>query len=224
MLVEFLGPPGAGKTTLASLVAKDFRAQGVQLNMVHMTGYENFAGVHLSDRQIRADQIGSLIVQPRLGLEAFKCLVREGRGTASSWTINMARRSWGSHRCRKLGGVTLLAEGPLSALCLIGCARRTDWNFEAVLDIISLPDVVISLHVVPEEASRRVAERNAHRFGPDPARDFRDTADYLRIAEQVETTLSWSIPVVRIDTDADRPMELARTISNHIAQHLASRL
>ena len=224
MLVEFIGPPGAGKTTLASLVAGDIRGRGALVNMVHVTGYENFAGANLSARQIRADQIRSLIGQPRLSLEAFKCLVLEGKGTASSWTINMARRSWGSHRCRKLSGVTLLAEGPLSALCLIGCARRTDWSVEAVLNIISLPNIVISLRVSPEEAKRRIAERSAHLLGLDPAGDFRATADYLRIAEQIETTLSWSMPVIRINTDTGPPTALARTVSNYIAEHLASRL
>lgn len=218
MLVELFGPPGAGKSTLTPLIVDWLRYAGHQARSVHITGYQSLGGTPLSRRQMQWDRILALTGQPYLAAEAARCLTSEGTGLALSWLINLARRNRAMQRLeqrdRATRAVTIVEEGPLSALCLAGCAHKSAWNPNHLLKRIVLPEVAVYLSVDQEVANDRVQQR-AGRFSQIPREElFQSAAKYLTYADALQQQLP--IPVLPIQSGEQAPRELASRIASSL--------
>lgn len=152
MIVEFVGPPGAGKTTIAQELARLTGQTSLTLD-----GYRARDGRILSRREVTVHRWWSLVSQPRLANEALDCARLEGRGLALSWMINLARRNSMMRSLR--GHDMILEEGTLSALCLAQAARSQQWEMLAVLPRLTHGDRVIVLHIDPDTAVERIRVR-----------------------------------------------------------------
>lgn len=151
-VVEFVGPPGSGKSTIAGELS-----DLVGWPRLTLDAYRDVHGKALSGRAIAAHRAWSLTTQPRLAEEALRCAVREGRGPALSWVINLARRN---KIARSLGDRdVVLDEGSLSALCLAGAARRRPWDLARALATITYGDAIVVVSAPVDVVVRRLIRR-----------------------------------------------------------------
>lgn len=151
MLIEFVGPPGAGKSTIARLLAKE-----ICVPVLNLTGYE---WPDRSDRrrhEIGAERIRALATQPVLAWTAVRSILHEGPSPAASWFINLCRRN---ALMRQLVGDWIVEEGPLHALVLGRCAMSQSWRTTRAEESLVRPDITVLVSCPADEAVRRIRHR-----------------------------------------------------------------
>lgn len=152
MVVEFVGPPGAGKSTIAQELARLMGRRSLTLD-----GYRTHQGRLLSPREVTLQRWWSVASQPALARAALDCARREGRGLALSWMINLARRNRMMEDLE--GGGLILEEGTLSALCLAQAARSRPWEMLSVLPHLAHGDTVVVIDIDVDTAVERIRLR-----------------------------------------------------------------
>lgn len=152
MIVEFVGPPGAGKSTIAGELSRLTGQPSFTLD-----GFGTVGGRALTRREVEIQRWWALASQPHLAREAVTCARREGRGLALSWMINLARRN------RMMGSLkdkdVILEEGTLSALCLAKAARSRAWDVLSVLPRLSYGRIIVAVDIDIDTAVERIQMR-----------------------------------------------------------------
>ena len=204
MIVELVGPPGVGKSTVAGHLAGRLGA-----HWVNLTGYFHPDGTSMTGRAIRFDRIASLVLQPRLAGLALRCWRREGTGEGMSWTINLARRN---RAAKRLTGSYVLEEGPVHALALYA-AGGDHRPFETILTALALPDALVILSAEVDTVVDRLRSRGE--IWSERADDGNARAVRAYVAALGRITPMLRVPV--IETNATSPPE-------EVATRLAARV
>ena len=94
MIVEFMGLPASGKSTIAATLVETLRRQGVTAVEPRVSGYQTLDGRPLSANARRGQWALAMARQPRLAIQMAPRLVRAGPGQAASWLGNTCYRSY----------------------------------------------------------------------------------------------------------------------------------
>jgi len=216
LLVEFVGLPGAGKSTVARCLSEAASADGIPTSRYNLIGYYSPAGERLTRREIRWDRIVSVIGQPGLALGVIACAMREGGGEGLSWMINLCRRNRAAAEIGRGPGLRILEEGPLNALCLAAATRSRPWNLRRALASLNKPDVVVALSVPEDVAMDRIARR----AGVLSDRPVAQLGTLLHRLDRTLTTMlaHVGVPVLSYDTTREPPEGVARRILGDLAR------
>lgn len=195
MIVEFLGAPGAGKSTLTGEVLDELRRRGVRATSV--AGH-NRDGEDL-DRRWRPTRLlvrtARLVATPRLTLSSLSRL--DGRA-AGLELMRLQRREAFRRQLDEPDGVLLLDEGPLHKVTMMVTTGRVRRAL-ALADVVSEPDLCVALDVDVETARDRIRSRppTCNLDFADDATIERYVARYLVAYEQVMARMSCRI--LRVD-------------------------
>jgi hypothetical protein len=163
MIVEFIGAPGSGKSSIAHDSVRRLCAGGVRASYCDIQGFSKADGLPRSDASLHFDRAISLLTTPRLSAALVQTLVTNRRPEMLSWLLNLSRRNRAARGARQYDGVLFLDDGPLHGIC--SGITRTQMHYDSeifamFLERIRLPDVVIVLWIPPEVAHQRLCERD----------------------------------------------------------------
>jgi thymidylate kinase len=207
MIIEFVGAPGAGKTTVARRVGELAEARGLVLRNDTLNRHD---GQRLSER--------AAAIRANPGLVRVLAPTIPGRGaTTRLATANrLLRRDW---LTRQLPPRTLLDSGVLFAAC--GVVRRLDVPAKLLVPRLARPHAVIRLDIPPPIALERVRQRGTdHRtlaMGYDAA--LRYLTEYGALIDQV--LAATQCPVVTVDATSATIDQTAATIVERLEPLLA---
>ena len=193
MIVEFIGPPGAGKTTVGTSLSSLTSWPSITLDGYLTPGGDS----RFSLRRVQLQRLWSLFSQPALSRHVFQCARTEGTGGALSWMINLARRNRMMLSLKQ--DTCILEEGTLSALCLAMASREGDWDPSEVLATLTYGDVVVTMDVDIATSTRRVIERKG-------ILSELSVPEIERIVGSYNKNLDWvtkhvTVPVIHLSAD-----------------------
>lgn len=209
LVVEFLGLPGSGKTTLATETARLLRLSGVK-------AHETYADWNTGRAARLADVAGSLVPaarwKPRLLLDAWRIagpLSGGAVGDRAKTAVHWLSRCGHYERARRVGGIHLVDQGVLQAywsLCFAGHAE----HLEALLPALESSRAHAGVVVIVSAAPQTVVERLARRPGVTSRleRSLDDPVTAMRRAEAalarvVAALREWRPHAVVIEADND---------------------
>lgn len=187
MVVEFLGLPGTGKSTLAwlvaeALVARHLVVENASGELVHDLGparrWLRKAG-HVLEALVREPARSARAVRAILGTR--QASVGDLLSTTLNWLLvtRLARRASGSRQ------IVLLDQGIAQALWSIAqSARGRDWEtaMDQAARLAPMPDMVVVVAAAPDDIASRLATRRRGRsrltaaHASDPERMARASA------------------------------------------------
>lgn len=199
-LVEFVGPQGVGKTTVAQLVASEI---GIPCH--HGQGGRQADGDQMTPRQIRKDRIVSVIRFPMLYLRALASLNTD-RPARLRLSLNIVRRN--RFAADLSGGI--LEGGPVHGACQ--AAANTGTNLSALSRRVVSADVYVRLRA----DSRVIAERFSCREGHDEVRDAH--ADWIQHYDASLDALLVGRNVIEVDASGS-PTEVAASVLDALERY-----
>lgn len=155
MIVEFVGAPGSGKTTLIPAVHDELTRYGLEpriADLDRVDGPRTRPGV-------AATWLSLLLANPRLTGRLLSLVHRDRRRVVSRRLLAVALRDRKVRRLGRSQAITLVDEGPF---------HRLLWAYSFYADPrdvvrggsgIMMPDVFVVVDVNPEEALNRLAGR-----------------------------------------------------------------
>ena len=179
MIVEFFGPPGAGKTTLAGSIAAQMRQSGLEPKLV-LSYRPNEHPVHVGAEAAHRSPAAAIRRLARPAVEFLSVTGRRNRhrgGLAATllnllppksimWSIRMHQylvrlgHTW-REAAEAAEHVTLIDQGYLQAVYSLALlSGNTDRSrLELALEIVPKPDLVVQLDVPKDVIARRLGER-----------------------------------------------------------------
>ena len=177
LLIEFVGLPGAGKSTVAQALAERLRAGGLRVDEDDLPP----AGIALRVRQyLRFLLFGVKHARLMAALARYACRVRPWSPGRLPFAFDVLVHAFGAAECRRGGAdVVLISQGAFQAVASIGVRASTSATREMrrLVDALnhgSGPDLVAYLELGIAQSSARLAqrERGGSRFdqmSPDEA-------------------------------------------------------
>ena len=169
-MIEFLGLPAAGKTTLARAAAGILRAQGVTVELPAVHQVHPSGGVKGKASRL-ALLSGRCLRRPVATMRALAAIRRTRQETCADlrtvWE-NLLTVTWLIERARAAGGVHLLDQGVFQAVWSIG-QSATYFNAKRHLEGLPRPDLLVLLAVEQQAGMSRLAarEKDGSRLGRD---------------------------------------------------------
>ena len=193
VVIEIIGPAGAGKSTLVARLEHLLRRQGTEVVAHRAIGFVDPDGRPESKVRRRANQALSLLSNPRLVLWCW----RYGRSTLDSKTlVAMCVRARFAKRLRRRPGIHLLDEGPLRIAPVL--FAHAQGRGPELLAFLPLPQLVVALTVDPDVPVERVQARPVGTISSAAA------LERLRSANRLHTsaleTIQQTVPAIQLDT------------------------
>lgn len=220
MIIDFLGLPGAGKSTLAQALASAFKERRVAVTASENGGSSPLGVPPLTKWARRRFKAGSLLGNPGLVAASVSVSVTLSSGRLGYWPmfVNLCGRDW-ALRQSKPDGILLLHESSEHRLCLaLALAKKTRPDtVRRFLAHMTWPDAVVYLRVDPELAVERIRQRllgleiefGSEEIAADLNSGWRER--YSEAAEQVIRTLGAQRPHLVLDgASGDVPFLAAR--------------
>jgi RecA/RadA recombinase len=202
MIIEFFGPPGSGKTTVAQEAARLLASTGVGARVHNGQGFEDLDGQRLAAWRIWLSRVTGAASRPRLAAAGMKHVTGKH---AASRLIALCRRDQFMRRFGTLPGVHFLDEGPLQSLCGLAAACST-WPLD-LLPRVSSPTAAVLVSADADASLRRTRSRQrGMRFDRLSDADIRrELATHMKFSAAIATHARF--PVLRIDNRADGDVE-----------------
>ena len=145
MLIEFVGLPGAGKTSLIEATRSQLGLRGLSARA---------EPIGLFDRREALRALLFALVRPRLSVRLIRSL-RTRRSVVLAGSL--LRRERIAVRLSKGRGCTLVDEGPLHAIAMFAMAGAHDAI--AVVNAVTMPAVAVMVVIEPRLAAARTRLR-----------------------------------------------------------------
>lgn len=216
MIVDVVGLPGAGKSTLATSVVSLLRREGVEAVAGQNDGSTAADGRRLTRPERFVAHVAAVCGNPRLVAVCASIAVRPGGSEYVSAFVNLCRRDR-ALRAARPAGLLLLHESSLHrlfiALALMGRSSRDD--VERFVRRMAWPDALVYLEVAPEVATERVRKR-LEGMGPVAAADIAalDAGagwrhGYREATENALDVIGSTRPILRLDGTSKDVSQLA---------------
>ena len=200
MVIEFLGVPGSGKSTVARALRQRFERRGETVSTCFFTLPFPW--------QERMAVVAFLVIHPRFAFRLF-ARVRDFRSLVAAASV--ARRERRRQTLAATREIVIMDEGPTQGVCMLAIANGKDPY--GLMDHITEPDLLLVLHADSLKASLRSHARtsgdNGHRY--PQAR----TAEELRsYAHHIDAVVSRSRSnVVHESSDDGVPALVTRLVT-----------
>lgn len=213
IIVEIIGPPGAGKSSMISRLERRLERRGVDVHAHRAIGFFDPDGRRESAGRRRVTQIAAVALNARLLL----WLWWHGRDVWGPKELAaMCVRVHFAKRLRRRNGLHLLDEGPLRAAPgLMPDAERRG----RLLRLLPRPDLVVALTVDPEVAIGRVRHRGVGAITSPRSHELLRAGHGQHLA--VIDVVARMIPTVRCDTTGAE--DHAELIGDWILEQLGAR-
>jgi hypothetical protein len=206
MIIEFVGPPGAGKSVLARRVGEVGTARGLELRSDTLNRHDGGRWF---------ERVAAIRANPRLAALLGRAIPGPAPRTRLATGNRLMRRDW---LTRQLPPRTLLDSGVHFAAC--GVIRRLEIPAETLVPHLSPPYALVRLNVKPTVSLERIRQRGTdHRtltMHEDAA--LRYLAEYTVIIDRVVEAARR--PVVTVDADVATIDETADAIVDRLTPML----
>lgn len=219
MIVDFIGLPGAGKTSLVHAVVDILRDDGVVAVAGENGGSTAADGRRLSRRERLGFRLASVFGNPGLVAACASIAWRPSGAEYVPMFVNLCRRDR-ALRASRPEGLLLLHESSLHRLCIaLALVGRTSGDdVERFVRRMALPSALVYLAVEPTVATERVRERLG-RMGPVAAADM-NVLDagatwrhrYAEASEHALRVIATSRPILRLDGSSAGVPQLAASV------------
>ena len=223
-IVEFIGLPGAGKTTLSRKVATHLSHE----QRVHepTRTIETYATARRVGTKLKYT-LDSAIHDPRTTYKTTKGVVTTKQASLSDLvrvTFNLQYVTGVTNRHRKKPGICLLDQGPYQALWSVGFRSARGWT--AVLDSVDYPtrlrpDLAICVDVTESTIEDRLTNRSDGdtRFVPDTDAFEHGIDGYERLKSRLQTESAPQTLVIENDSPDTLEANAKRIADAILARH-----
>ena len=225
-IVDFVGLPGAGKTTLVHAVAERMNVYGIAAAVGENGGGTTVEGRPLRGWAGRVFGVAALVGNPGLTAACGALVVGGRHASLTPMFVNLCRRDRALRRSRPRD-LLLLHESSFHRLCiaLALTGHTSPRTIERFVRRMAWPDALVVLEVGPATAAERVRRRLMR---IDPALAAIDASApmiegwrerYAAVAEGVAAVVEPTIPVLRLDGSTNDVAALAARVRAWWAAH-----